>query len=553
MKPSRRGLLQGLGAATVLTSCGLGQRQSLPALQGELRGLELAQRGHRVREPLTAAGGRGGLAGAPLRAEVVILGGGIAGLCAAWRLRWGGFEGTIALVELADVLGGTAAKGTGPSGEHPLGAHYLTLPSAECAHMRVLLDDLGLVEGWRGAGPLGEGRPVWPAEALCLAPQERLFVAGRWVEGLWPTPLASAADTEQRDVFEALAFAWAQRRGADGRWAFAIPVAHCSEDPEVRALVDLSFADWLDQHGLDSPLLRWWLRYATRDDYGTELADTSAWAGLHYFASRRPDPANARDLGTHVLTWPAGNGQLVDLLARRLEASLDLVQPAVARAVEAEEGRVHVEALDGSGDVLTLQAEHIVAAVPARVLDRLLTRPTAPRPDQAPWWVAQLHLAEQPVAEGLSHAWDSVVYEGVGLGAVSSAHQRGSYGGPTVLSWYHPLSQEAPAEARRRMLETTWEEVADLALADLSAGWPDLRRHLLRLDVHAWGHGTTRPTVGLHRGSALSEAAARVGRVLPAHSDLSGLSLFEEAAWQGVRAAEEILRDRGHEVRVSLL
>jgi hypothetical protein len=35
-----------------------------------------------------------------------------------------------------------------------------------------------------------------------------------------------------------------------------------------------------------------------------------------------------------------------------------------------------------------------------------------------------------------------------------------------------------------------------------------------------------------------------VGDVHFAHSDLSGLPLFEEAQWHGIRAAEEILAKR---------
>ncbi len=63
----------------------------------------------------------------------------------------------------------------------------------------------------------------------------------------------------------------------------------------------VSMAQWLSEEGLDSPWLRWLVDYGCRDDYGARAGDTSAWAGIHYFASRAPQE-------TGPLTWPEGNG-----------------------------------------------------------------------------------------------------------------------------------------------------------------------------------------------------------------------------------------------------
>src|SRR5207249_2266143 len=65
------------------------------------------------------------------------------------------------------------------------------------------------------------------------------------------------------------------------------------------------------QHeGFTSPVVRWYVDYACRDDYGALLSDASAWAGVHYFASREPEERGP-------LTWPEGNGWIVrQLLAR---------------------------------------------------------------------------------------------------------------------------------------------------------------------------------------------------------------------------------------------
>ena len=51
------------------------------------------------------------------------------------------------------------------------------------------------------------------------------------------------------------------------------------------------------------------MNYCCRDDYGAMAADTSAWAGVHYFASRAPEEKGP-------LTWPEGNGWITRLLQR---------------------------------------------------------------------------------------------------------------------------------------------------------------------------------------------------------------------------------------------
>jgi hypothetical protein len=111
------------------------------------------------------------------------------------------------------------------------------------------------------------------------------------------------------------------------------------------------------------------------------------------------------------------------------------------------------------------------------------------------------------------------------------------------LSWYKPLCAGDPTEARRGLLRATHGELAEAALRDLERAHPDLRRQVTRVDVTRWGHGMVRPTPGLVWGGALDALAAVTpgARLSFAHSDLSGLPLFEEAQDQGVRAAEGVL------------
>ena len=532
MTLTRRALLTGASATALLAACDPPDVQVSPSpLEGELGNAHLASRGHRIRQPLPASA----TTTSQDSAAVVIVGGGVAGLAAAWRLTRAGFTGRVVILELSDMVGGTSATGAHGTQRFPLGAHYITLPNPECRHMRALLHQLGVITAFTSAG-----QPRFRNTSLCFAPQERLYIGGAWQNGLWPATGAEPEDTAAYHDFQERCDHWTQRRGADGRPAFSIPVAHSSADPEILRLADISMADWMDARGYRSPRLRWYIEYACRDDYGTTLANTSAWAGLHYFCSRRPDAAN-RDLGTHVLTWPEGNGWLVKQLQARISA--EIRTGALVRRIEPESGRLWYEQADS---VHRLDADHIIAAVPARVADRLVERPAHPRPTLAPWRVAQLFCSELPKTHGVPFSWDSVIYGAQGLGYVSNRHQTARSRGPSVLTWYQPLDHTAtPAEARHSLVRASWAEGVDTVLSELAPAHPNLRSVLSRIDIYHWGHGTARPVVGLHSGALLAQAAAPVGRVHFAHSDLSGISLFEEASWHGVRAAEELLTQHG--------
>ncbi len=55
-----------------------------------------------------------------------------------------------------------------------------------------------------------------------------------------------------------------------------------------------------------------------------------------------------------------------------------------------------------------------------------------------------------------------------------------------------------------------------------------------------WGHAMIRPKPGFVWGDARRAAAEPFRGVHFAHSDLSGVALFEEAFHHGCRAAEEV-------------
>src|SRR5437763_7519662 len=266
------------------------------------------------------------------RACVVIVGGGVAGLAAAWRFLKAGFEDFV-LLELEPAPGGTARSGDAHGVvPYPWGAHYLPAPLKENRALVTLLDEMGVLEGFDK-----EGEPVVAEQFICRDPEERIFYRGRWYEGLYLHAGETAEDARQLQIFNSEVDRWAGWRDSKGRRAFAIPVANCSDDAEAVALDRVSMDEWLNARGLDSPRLRWLVDYACRDDYGLSASEASAWAGLFYFASRMRRPgAESQPL----ITWPEGNGRLIRHLYERSRARVRLgLAVADVRPSEAQSER----------------------------------------------------------------------------------------------------------------------------------------------------------------------------------------------------------------------
>jgi protoporphyrinogen oxidase len=533
MQPNRREMLAaflGLPAA-LAAGCGSGQPRLPPGgIVGASDGL-----GHRLRDGWQPEPG----ADAWERTGIVIVGSGIAGLAAAWRLLRAGCRDFV-LLELEPAPGGTSRSGQGPTGGYPWGAHYIPAPLPGNRLLLTLLDEMGVLEG-RNA----DGSPRVAEQYLCRDPQERIYYRGRWYEGLYLNAGASSADEAERKAFHAEIDRWVAWRDGRGRRAFTIPRAHGSDDAVVTALDRQSMADWMDQHLFHSPRLRWLVDYACRDDYGCTMEQTSAWAGLFYFASRQ---RQAGGEAQPLITWPEGNGRPVAHLFGRARdhvrlgwAASDIVPTATG---------VDVVAVHGGDDAVRgWHAGQVIFAAP-QFLTRPLLRPYRAEPpahladfEYGAWMVANLHLSDRPAERGFPLSWDNVLYESPSLGYVVNTHQQGRDHGPTVFTYYYPLCDAAPRAARGRLLSLGRDEWADVALTDLTTAHADIRERVARLDVMRWGHAMVRPRPGFLWGPALRAVQPYRG-VHFAAADLSGLPLFEEAFYHGVRAAEEVLAAR---------
>jgi monoamine oxidase len=474
------------------------------------------------------------------RTRVLIAGGGVAGLAAARALRLRGMDDFV-MLELEDSAGGNSRGGVVGSVPCPLGAHYLPVPGDAARDVQDLLEELSVRR--RIAG-----RWAYDERHLCHSPQERLFINGQWQEGLLPLQ-----DMDVDLLADYQRFARLVQAASAGA-PFSIPVSNTLPAPSHRALDAQTFEAWLDQHQLTRAPLRWYLDYCCRDDYGAGLHTVSAWAGIHYFASRHgfhaPGEAADAEREAGVLTWPEGNGWLTRQLAAPLGERLRTGR--VVMRIAAGRYGVEVDAFNATTKAVERwQADQCIIALPLFVAARVVENPppalqqAAGALRYASWLVANLHIAaalhDRP---GAAPSWDNVIYTDgkpgnhPGLGYVDAKHQSlQSVPGETVLTYYRAFGIDA---AQRKFLyEQPWTHWRDTVLAELSVPHPDLPEKATRIEVMRYGHAMSTPVPGIRSHTALralqGSLQAPWQRLHFAHSDLSGYSVFEEAFTQGHR------------------
>ncbi|MDR3369862.1 FAD-dependent oxidoreductase [Rhodoferax sp.] len=542
----RHFLTAGIGTALPLAGCQ--PADSMAHITGGFAGVNFT-RGHLLQSAGDAAQPRAWPAPTVTqRTDVLIAGGGVAGLAAARALRLQGVE-DFALLELEDEAGGNARGGVVGGQACPLGAHYLPVPSDEAPEVQDLLEEFGLRQRV-------SGRWVYNERHLCHSPQERLFFNGAWQEGLLPTNGVGASTLAQYRVFSALV-TQLQRQA---RWT--IPIRNRPLAPVQKALAAITFASYLAQNGLTDRHLRWYLDYCCRDDYGAGIATVSAWAGIHYFASRHGFSAPGMETGESdgLLTWPEGNAWLTRRLAAPLGQRL-ITGRVILRIANVKHG-VEVDAFNtATQTVERWQARRAIVALPIFIAARVVQNPpdwlreAAAQTTYAPWLVANLHISaalhDRP---GAPPSWDNVLYgdaaNAPGLGYVDASHQNlQSVPAATVLTYYRALG-DLGLPGRRMLLATPWASWRDAILAELSVPHPDLAAKLTRIDITRYGHAMAIPVPGnmnenglrplYNIDKQLSKQYKPIHtheRLNFAHSDWAGYSIFEEAFTLGHWAA----------------
>lgn len=514
---SRRGFLAGLfgliGLAGGLAWLKLRPQKATVRIEGPA-----AERGHALRQPFSASN-----SGISRKLDTAIIGGGISGLSAAWYLQKKG-KSDFELFELEDRTAGNAQWGENRSGRYPWGAHYLPTPGTDAVYVRELLTEMGV---------LANGK--FSEEVLVHEPEERLFIYGTWQTGLVPWLGARETDREQMQRFLLETGKLRHARGSDGRRAFTIPLSLSSRDEKFRRFDRMTAQQYLEENRLTSQRLAWYIDYVLRDEYGSNRQNTSAWALLHYFSARSD---------AHNLVWPEGNGFIAEYLRKRVFSKISCAM--ALRQIEKVSGgyRLHFSN-EREKRQETVFAKNVIFAAPKFILPYVFPALSAAYKTEvaryiySPWLTVNLlvnHFGQ------LEPAWDNVTFGSKSLGYVVAEHQRaGKLPHARTLTFFHAFDHDDTLQSRRRMLAMTADEIAEFALAELRRPHPEMEKHVEEIGAYRWAHAMVRPVPGFLAARDQLDHRRIDDGFYAAHSDVSGMSNFEEAQYNGVEAARRVL------------
>lgn len=475
---------------------------------------------------------------AQIQIPYLIIGGGISGLSAARQFHKKGISDFL-LLEMADHLGGNSSNGQNKYSKYPLGAHYLPLPNFEDKELLHFLEEEKIILGYSE-----KGLPVFDELQLTFAPDERLFYKNNWQEGVVPKEGNSVEDDKEFIRFFKEMDAFRTAKGTDQKYVFNIPIHLSSEDQNARNLDKITMQKWFENNNFKSKPLFNYIDYCCKDDFGLGIEFVSAWAGIHYFAGRKQN--SAADKNDSVLTWPEGNARLAGHLKKYTEKKT--LKNHLVYEVKVENNKVVAKAFDYVKKVsVEIIADKVIMATPQFVNQYLIKnrKEFTKAFHYTPWLLATLTVNDLPDNFSFPLSWDNVIYDAKGLGYVYAQHQTlNQVQEKKVITYYYSFSSPDLKKTRKEIYKKDKEYWKQVVFDDLKIAHPDIEEYTEEMEVFILGHGMISPVPDFIFGKAKDNAAKNIeNRIYFAHTDLSGISIFEEAFHQGINAVNQILND----------
>jgi spermidine dehydrogenase len=607
---SRRDFLDGVavalgGAAALGRSPAAAAAAYPPALEG-LRGQYAGSYAiaHQLRDGTFWTQGRAGPTPTGERYDLVVVGGGLSGLAAAYFYRERRPGARVLVLETLDDFGGHAKRNEFRVGSRMLlsngGAQSLESPGDYRGAAARLLGDLGLdytnfyryYDAHRYDG-LGTGvffeRPAFPAERLVTGMGSR-----PWREFLAETPLSGAARRDIERIYtEAVDYLPhldpAAKRAKLTRTSYAkflVEIAGC--DPGVLPF----FKRWTnDLFALEIEAVAAAEVFDAGDDYG--LIVFPGFAGMDLGGGARAERVRAEP---YIFHYPDGNASLARMLVRRLvpeavggdtmedvvtaRARYDALDRAengvrirlgstVVRARNDERARDVEIAYARGGELASVRATHCVLACWNTVVPYVCPDVPAPQREALAYGV-KAPLVYTHVA---IRNWEAFARLGVrGIHAPGSYHSLTMLDFPVDIGAYR--SPKTPAEpmvlwmlrtpcrpglaardqyraGRAELYATSYRDIERETRSQLQRmlgghGF-DAARDIVGLTVNRWAHGYAYEYLALWDppwapGASPAERGRRaVGRIGIANSDSAATAYSDAAINEGYRAVDDVL------------
>jgi phytoene dehydrogenase-like protein len=464
--------------------------------------------------------------------DVVIVGAGVSGLSAARYLAKHSKQ-KVLMLELGDTIGGNARCGENSVTKYPLGAHYLPVPPLHCTELIEFLQEAGVVLAYDN-----EGLPVYNKEHLVFDNMERLFMHGTWQDGLVPHNMLQKKDSEQIQRFLEFVNSYRYKKDSNGKYLYDIPASNSSKNAAFNSLDKIDARTFLLQNNYHSEALHWYVNYCMCDDYGSHYSQTSAWAMVHYYACRM-GKGSAGISFDDELTWPQGNNFLVEKLQQQSKAELQL-----QALVQKIEGKKITYYQARTNQYACIEARKIILATPAHVVGKILPQSIDATQMQHfahyPWLVANITVKPLPEQPGVELSWDNVLYGSTSLGYVVANHQHLSQNvGNMVFTYYKPYNGASAKTLRQQLREKTDQQLQTEVIKDLKTVYANIEDYIVDMELHTFGHAMIAPSPHLLSSGVIEEIRKNLpAHITLAHTDFAGISIFEEAFYQGLAAGK---------------
>lgn len=470
--------------------------------------------------------------------KYIIVGGGISGLSAARSFIKNGINDFV-VIEMENSVGGNSNYSSNQYSKYPLAAHYLPLPNLRDQELLEFLKETKIIIDFK------DNQPIYDEEQICFAQNERLFIKNNWQSGLVPRDGNSSDSNNQIDSFLIKMEEFRKSKGLDNKYFFDIPLSFASKDNSLNYLDDMTMINWLKINDFNSKELISYINYCCRDDFGLGVNYISAWAGIYYFASRKKENKDYDDV---VFTWPEGNGRLVEHLKNKIQKK-NIITHHLVFDVNDKKQEVEVSVYNSKNNTsLLLKAEKVILTTPQYVNKYLVKEKVIFKDifNYAPWFTATITLSKEFDNQNNPFAWDNVIFEGNGLGYVYNQHQNLEQSvSNKVITYYHSLESDNSLKDRKMLYTKNAEYWKQFVVDDLKIAHPDIEHYIEEIVIHKIGHGMISPKPGFIKSVNLKKMNESINeKIYFAHTDLVGISIFEEAFHQGINVVNEILNEK---------
>lgn len=445
-----------------------------------------------------------------IQTDTLIVGGGMAGLSAAYQLRAQNFL----LCELSDFLGGTSAAYYHKDQYFAQGAHYdLAYPSYYGQEVLDMLYELDIIDYKNNSN-------TWEFvdKQYTIQPERESVSFDNGIIRKDVLPEGSARTAFYNLIKE---------------YQGKMPLPTRLIDPELSHLNQLTFKKFLEQKiELDDAFLRG-IDYAMMDDWGGTAAEVSALAGIHYYACR-PYINNDPEL----ISPPEGNAFFAQKMIEKLPQEA-LLTNRLVRAIRKEKDSFIVDVVDvKQAKQCQIVAKKIVYAAQKHALKYIYPQGYQQfnQTTYAPWVVINIIL-NQPTTDPVYWQNEFLSGEKSFMGFVDSAAQFQPFTKRRTLTAYYCLE---PKDRKSLLtLNEKSSEWVDKTVEYIEAALQKpIRPTIEKVFIKVMGHAMPIPTP--HYLLQQPNQTANQDGIAYAGVDTGRLPLLFEALDSGIQAAKAL-------------